>query len=77
LRLRLSSDFAVDTDDYKREGLRFSILAMSGRRQTIDAALVGLVQKRILEWVEDKHANARVYSLTGDALERIKEGVTS
>jgi hypothetical protein len=30
LKLRLSSDFAVDTDDYKREGLRFSILAMSG-----------------------------------------------
>jgi hypothetical protein len=38
LKLRLSSDFAVDTDDYKREGLRFSILAMSGHGKSNAAA---------------------------------------
>jgi hypothetical protein len=36
--LRLSSDFAVDTDAYKREGLRFSILAMSGHGKSNAAA---------------------------------------
>jgi hypothetical protein len=44
-----------------------------GRPQNIDGALVGLVNKRILERVEDKHAHAWVYSLAGDGLERIKE----
>lgn len=38
MKLRLSSDFAVDTDDYKREGLRFSILAMSGHGKSNAAA---------------------------------------
>jgi len=38
VKLRLSSDFAVDTDDYKREGLRFSILAMSGHGKSNAAA---------------------------------------
>jgi len=38
LKLRLSSDFAIDTDDYKREGLRFSILAMSGHGKSNAAA---------------------------------------
>jgi hypothetical protein len=36
--LRLSSDFAVDTDAYKREGLRISILAMSGHGKSNAAA---------------------------------------
>src|SRR4030042_4545971 len=38
LRLRLSSDFAIDTDLYKREGLRISILAMSGHGKSNAAA---------------------------------------
>jgi hypothetical protein len=38
LKLRLSSDFAIDTDEYKREGLRFSILAMSGHGKSNAAA---------------------------------------
>ena len=38
MKLRLSSDFTVDTDEYKREGLRFSILAMSGHGKSNAAA---------------------------------------
>jgi hypothetical protein len=38
LKLRLSPDFSVDTDEYKREGLRFSILAMSGHGKSNAAA---------------------------------------
>jgi hypothetical protein len=38
MKLRLSSDLAVDTDGYKREGLRFSILAMSGHGKSNAAA---------------------------------------
>jgi hypothetical protein len=49
MRLRLSSDFAVDTDDYKREGLRFSILAMSGHGKSNAAA-------DLVEDVLDNHA---------------------
>ena len=49
MRLRLSSDFAVDTDDYKREGLRFSILAMSGHGKSNAGA-------DIVEDVLDNHA---------------------
>jgi hypothetical protein len=49
LKLRLSSDFAVDTDDYKREGLRFSILAMSGHGKSNAAA-------DLVEDVLDNHA---------------------
>jgi hypothetical protein len=49
LNLRLSSDFAIDTDDYKREGLRFSILAMSGHGKSNVAA-------DLVEDVLDNHA---------------------
>ena len=49
MRLRLSSDFSVDTDDYKREGLRFSILAMSGHGKSNAAA-------DLVEDVLDNHA---------------------
>ena len=49
MKLRLSSDFAVDTDAYKREGLRFSILAMSGHGKSNAAA-------DIVEDVLDNHA---------------------
>jgi hypothetical protein len=49
LKLRLSPDFAVDTDDYKREGLRFSILAMSGHGKSNAAA-------DLVEDVLDNHA---------------------
>ncbi|MCJ7559155.1 DUF87 domain-containing protein [Candidatus Bathyarchaeota archaeon] len=38
MKLRLSSDFSIDTDQYKREGLRFSILAMSGHGKSNAAA---------------------------------------
>lgn len=49
MRLRLSSDFAIDTDDYKREGLRISILAMSGHGKSNAAA-------DLIEDVLDNHA---------------------
>lgn len=49
MKLRLSSDFAVDTDQYKREGLRISILAMSGHGKSNAAA-------DIVEDVLDNHA---------------------
>ena len=49
MKLRLSSDFAVDTDDYKREGLRISILAMSGHGKSNAAA-------DLVEDVLDNHA---------------------
>jgi hypothetical protein len=47
--LRLSSDFAIDTDAYKREGLRISILAMSGHGKSNAAA-------DLVEDVLDDHA---------------------
>lgn len=49
MRLRLSSADAVDTDDYKREGLRISILAMSGHGKSNAAA-------DLVEDVLDNHA---------------------
>ena len=49
MKLRLSSDFAIDTEDYKREGLRFSILAMSGHGKSNAAA-------DLVEDVLDNHA---------------------
>jgi hypothetical protein len=49
LKLRFTSDFAIDTDSYKREGLRFSILAMSGHGKSNAAA-------DIVEDVLDNHA---------------------
>jgi len=48
MKLRLSPDFFVDTDEYKREGLRFSILAMSGHGKSNAAA-------DIVEDVLDQH----------------------
>jgi len=53
LRLRLSSDFCVDTDDYKREGLRVSILAMSGHGKSNAAAC-------LVEDVLDSHGQVIV-----------------
>jgi len=38
VKLRLSSDFAIDTDDYVKEGLRIGILAMSGHGKSNAAA---------------------------------------
>jgi len=38
MKLRLSSDFAIDTDDYAKEGLRIGILAMSGHGKSNAAA---------------------------------------
>jgi hypothetical protein len=49
MKLRLSPEFAIDTDDYKREGLRFSILAMSGHGKSNAAA-------DLVEDVLDNHA---------------------
>jgi prefoldin subunit 5 len=49
MKLRLSQEFAIDTDDYKREGLRFSILAMSGHGKSNAAA-------DLVEDVLDNHA---------------------
>ena len=38
LKLRLSEDYVIDTDDYRKEGLRIAILAMSGHGKSNAAA---------------------------------------
>ena len=38
MKLRLSEDYMIDTDDYRREGLRIAILAMSGHGKSNAAA---------------------------------------
>ena len=38
MKLRLSEDYVIDTDDYRREGLRIAILAMSGHGKSNAAA---------------------------------------
>ena len=38
MKLRLSGDYVIDTDDYRREGLRIAILAMSGHGKSNAAA---------------------------------------
>lgn len=38
MKLRFSRDFAIDTDDYSKEGLRIGILAMSGHGKSNAAA---------------------------------------
>jgi hypothetical protein len=49
MKLWLSPDFAIDTDDYTKEGLRISILAMSGHGKSNAAA-------DLVENVLDNHA---------------------
>lgn len=38
MKLRLSEDYVIDTDDYRKEGLRIAILAMSGHGKSNAAA---------------------------------------
>ena len=38
MKLRLSEDYVIDTDDYRREGLRIAVLAMSGHGKSNAAA---------------------------------------
>jgi hypothetical protein len=38
MKLRLSEDYVIDTDDYRKEGLRIAILAMSGHGKSNVAA---------------------------------------
>jgi ABC-type transport system involved in cytochrome bd biosynthesis fused ATPase/permease subunit len=38
MKLRLSEDYVIDADDYRREGLRIAILAMSGHGKSNAAA---------------------------------------
>lgn len=38
MKLRLSEDYVIDTDDYRREGLRIAVLAMSGHGKSNVAA---------------------------------------
>jgi len=38
MKLRLSGDYVIDTDDYRREGLRIAVLAMSGHGKSNAAA---------------------------------------
>jgi len=40
MKFRLNDDFTIDSDLYKREGLRFSILAMSGHGKSNAAACI-------------------------------------
>jgi hypothetical protein len=40
MKLRLSEDYVIDTDDYRREGLRVAILALSGHGKSNAAAEV-------------------------------------
>jgi len=38
MKLRLSEDYVIDTDDYRKEGLRIAILTMSGHGKSNAAA---------------------------------------
>ena len=38
MKLRLSEDYVIDADDYRREGLRTAVLATSGHGKSNAAA---------------------------------------
>ena len=76
MRLRLSEDYVIDTDDYRREGLRIAILAMSGHGKSNVAADVvedvldqkgqAIVLEPITEWHTLKARYNNVVTVGGE-----------
>src|SRR3990170_2201220 len=76
MKLRLSEDYVIDTDDYQREGLRIAILAMSGHGKSNAAADVvedvldqkgqAIVLEPITEWHTLKARYNNVVAVGGE-----------
>jgi hypothetical protein len=76
MKLRLSEDYVIDTDDYRREGLRIAILAMSGHGKSNVAADVvedvldqkgqAIVLEPITEWHTLKARYNNVVAVGGE-----------
>jgi len=76
MRLRLSEDYVIDTDDYRREGLRIAILAMSGHGKSNVAADVvedvldqkgqAIILEPITEWHTLKARYNNVVTVGGE-----------
>ena len=60
MKLRLSQEYVIDTDDYRKEGLRIAILAMSGHGKSnaatdivedvLDQKSQAIILEPIIEW---------------------------
>jgi len=76
MKLRLSEDYVIDTDDYRREGLRIAILAMSGHGKSNAAADVvedvldqkgqAIILEPITEWHTLKARYNNVVAVGGE-----------
>lgn len=76
MKLRLSGDYVIDTDDYRKEGLRIAILAMGGHGKSNAAADViedvldqkgqAIVLEPIAEWHTLKARYNNVVTVGGE-----------
>jgi len=76
MKLRLSEDYVIDTDDYRKEGLRIAILAMSGHGKSNAAADVvedvldqkgqAIILEPITEWHTLKARYNNVVTVGGE-----------
>jgi len=76
MKLRLSEDYVIDTDDYRREGLRIAVLAMSGHGKSNAAADViedvldqkgqAIILEPITEWHTLKARYNNVVAVGGE-----------
>jgi len=76
MKLRLSDEYVIDTDDYRREGLRIAILAMSGHGKSNAAADIvedvldqqgqAIVLEPITEWHTLKARYNNVVTVGGE-----------
>jgi len=76
MKLRLSDDYVIDTDDYSREGLRIAVLAMSGHGKSNAAADIvedvldqmgqAIVLEPITEWHTLKARYNNVVTVGGE-----------
>jgi len=76
MKLRLSEDYVIDTDDYRKEGLRIAILAMSGHGKSNVAADVvedvldqkgqAIILEPITEWHTLKARYNNVVTVGGE-----------
>ena len=76
MKLRLSEDYVIDTEDYRREGLRIAILAMSGHGKSNAAADIvedvldqkgqAIVLEPITEWHTLKARYNNVVAVGGE-----------
>jgi len=76
MKLRLSEDYVIDTDDYRKEGLRIAVLAMSGHGKSNAAADIvedvldqkgqAIVLEPITEWHTLKARYNNVVTVGGE-----------